>query len=301
MELAVTVRGLRKSYGDLKVLRGIDLQVRKGEIFALLGPNGAGKTTLVEILEGFRPRDSGAVDVLGVDPAQKSRHWHSRIGVVLQSSQMEPELTVSESLRMFAGYFSSPLDVDETIDMLGLTTQRHTRAGRLSGGQQRRLDVAIALIGDPELLFLDEPTTGFDAAARRHAWDVIANLRNLGKTVLLTTHYMDEAQMLADRVAVISGGVIAVEGQPDALVRGSETRITFTLPDGLSVADLPAGLGDVAVRGARVRITTASPVAALNALTSWALRCAAELPDLEATRPSLEEIYLQITGTAGDG
>ncbi|MGE5408291.1 MAG: ABC transporter ATP-binding protein, partial [Syntrophothermus sp.] len=212
VDSAIQVRGLSKSYGEHEVVAGIDLEVRVGEIFAFLGPNGAGKTTSVEILEGYRSRDGGEIRVLGEDPARAGREWRSRIGVVLQSCTMPGELTTGELLALYASYYPRPGSVDETLEMVGLTEQRDVRAQRLSGGQQRRLDVGLALIGDPELVFLDEPTTGFDPSARHHAWEVIANLRRLGKTVFLTTHYMEEAQELADRVAVIVAGKIVSEG-----------------------------------------------------------------------------------------
>src|SRR3954470_14475561 len=215
----ISVRGLRKSYGELEAVRGIDLEVAGREIFAFLGPNGAGKTTTVEVLEGYRERSAGEVSVLGVDPGHADHDWRQRIGIVLQESRMHPELTVRESLELFAGYYRAPRDVDDTVELVGLTEKAHDRVGRLSGGQQRRLDVALALIGDPELLFLDEPTTGFDPSARRRAWEVIASLRDLGKTIFLTTHYMAEAQALADRVAIMVRGEIVAEGPPAELSR----------------------------------------------------------------------------------
>src|SRR5271165_5575089 len=240
-EIVVGVHGLRKSYGDHEVVRGIDLEVRHGEVFAFLGPNGAGKTTTVEILEGYRTRDSGDVTVLGTDPTTADRAWRSRVGMVLQTCTMPAELSVAELVRLYAGYYPHPRPVDETIELVGLADERGARTGQLSGGQQRRLDVALALIGDPELVFLDEPTTGFDPAARHHAWEVIANLRTLGKTIFLTTHYMDEAQALADRVAVIAAGEIVAEGTPATL--GGRDRalsdISFTLPGGAGVGELP--------------------------------------------------------------
>src|SRR5438093_2897753 len=243
-EPVIRARGLRKSYGDLEAVRGIDLEVRSREIFAFLGPNGAGKTTTVEILEGYRERDAGEVSVLGVDPARAGRQWRQRIGIVLQECNMQPELTVGESLELYAGYYESPRSVAETIELVGLEEAADRRAGRLSGGQRRRLDVALALVGDPELLFLDEPTTGFDPSARRNAWDVIAGLRALGKTVFLTTHYMDEAENLADRIAVIAAGPIVAEGTP-ATLGGRQrmaTTIKFTLPDGIDASQLPDSL-----------------------------------------------------------
>src|SRR5436190_20510050 len=241
-EPVITVGGLRKSYGSIEAVRGIDLEVNGGEIFAFLGPNGAGKTTTVEILEGYRERDRGEVRVLGADPARAERDWRQRIGIVLQESKMHPELTVRESLALFAGYYRRPRGVDETVSLVGLSESADQRVGRLSGGQQRRLDVALALVGDPELLFLDEPTTGFDPSARRRAWEVVANLRELGKTIFLTTHYMEEAQELADRVAIIARGEIVAQGSPGEISgrRGSAAGISFRLPGDVPRAELPA-------------------------------------------------------------
>ena len=302
-DVAISVRGLRKSYGDVEAVRGIDLEVRVGEVLAFLGPNGAGKTTTVEILEGYRTRDGGEISVLGQDPQVGGRGWRGRIGIVLQECRMEPVLTVRETLSLYAGYYEAPRDVRETIDLVGLAGSADVRAGNLSGGQQRRLDVALALIGDPELLFLDEPTTGFDPSARRQAWEVIANLRTLGKTVLLTTHYMEEAQHLADRVAIIRAGEIVAEGAPGQLGdrKTARTTIRFEAPTGVEPADLPALAGTVAVRAAvngrpaTIEIATGEPVAALNALTGWALERGLALADLEVRRPSLEDVYLELT------
>ena len=243
--VAIRVRGLRKRYGDVEAVRGIDLTVRTGEIFAFLGPNGAGKTTTVETLEGYRHRDAGEAEVLGSDPARPAAGWRARIGVVLQESQPEAELTVEECVSLYAGYYPRPRPVGETLELVGLADRRAARCGQLSGGQRRRLDVALALIGDPELVFLDEPTTGFDPAARQSAWQVIAGLRDLGKTIFLTTHYMEEAEHLADRIAVIAAGRIVAEGTA-ATLGGRDTGasvITFTLPSGLSAADLPPAFG----------------------------------------------------------
>jgi len=302
-EPVIIVDGLRKSYGEVEAVRGIDLDVRGGEVFAFLGPNGAGKTTTVEILEGYRTRDGGDVRVLGYDPARAGRDWRSRIGVVLQASQVQPELTVRESLELFAGYYPHPRAVDDTIALVGLDGQRDRRAGRLSGGQQRRLDVALALVGDPDLLFLDEPTTGFDPTARRQAWVMIANLRELGKTVFLTTHYMEEAQTLADRVGIIAGGEIVAIGTPDDVggAMRATTRVSFRLSDDALAAGLPRGIvEDAKISGGRVELNTAAPVAVLNALTEWALEGSFELADIEAGRASLEDVYLQLTeGTPG--
>ena len=299
-EPVISVAGLRKSYGELEAVRGVDLEVAKGEIFAFLGPNGAGKTTTVEILEGYRRRNGGEAMVLGADPAHAGREWRERIGIVLQESKMHPELTVRESLELFAGYYRSPREVADTIDLTGLSEKADDRVGRLSGGQQRRLDVALALIGDPELLFLDEPTTGFDPSARRRAWQVVASLRDLGKTVFLTTHYMEEAQALADRVAIIANGQIVAQGPPGELAgRGDAAAlIRFRLPAGIAGADLPEKLG-AAVGNGEVRLEADDPVPVLHELTSWALERRVPLTELEVRRPSLEDVYLELT--AGDG
>jgi ABC-2 type transport system ATP-binding protein len=293
----ISAVGLRKAYGDVEAVRGIDLEVEAGEVFAFLGPNGAGKTTTAEILEGYRPRTGGEVEVLGRDPSSPAREWRERIGIVLQQCRMRPELTVRETLELYAGYYRAPLGIAETIDHVGLTAKADARAGSLSGGQLRRLDVGVALIGDPELLFLDEPTTGFDPSARRHAWDVIANLRRLGKTIFLTTHYMDEAQRLADRVAIISAGRIVAEGRPDEL--GDRERrpasITFRLAGRDGVPTLPDGLEPVRHDNGEVEISTSNPVEVLHTLTAWALDRSVQLEGLEVRRPSLEDVYLELT------
>ena len=295
----IRVRGLRKTYGDLHAVDGIDLDVRAGEIFTFLGPNGAGKTTTVEILEGYRDRSGGSVEVLGRDPQHGTRDWRARIGVVLQSCAVQEELTVVELLSLYGAYYPAPLDVEETLELVGLRDERDRRAGKLSGGQQRRLDVGLALIGDPELLFLDEPTTGFDPSARRHAWDVIHRLRDLGKTVFLTTHYMDEAEALADRVAVIVDGRIVALDTPE-LLGGRDraaTVVTFSLPDGSEAADLPPlDPATVTVLDRGVEVRTHAPTATLEALTTWAGARGSELPGLEARHPSLEDVYLELTG-----
>jgi ABC-2 type transport system ATP-binding protein len=297
----ISVRGLRKSYGGLEAVRGIDLDVDGREIFAFLGPNGAGKTTTVEVLEGYRERSAGEVRVLGVDPADSDHEWRQRIGIVLQESRMHPELTVRESIELFAGYYRAPRGVDETVELVGLTEKADERVARLSGGQQRRLDVALALIGDPELLFLDEPTTGFDPSARRRAWEVVASLRELGKTIFLTTHYMEEAQELADRVAIIAGGRIVAEGTPQELTRRDQrhTTIRFRLPDGVAAGELPGGLvpkpDGAAPATGEISVQANDPVRALNALTSWALERGVALDGLEVRQPNLEDVYLELT------
>jgi ABC-2 type transport system ATP-binding protein len=295
----IEVRGLRKSYDGVEAVAGIDLEVRAGEVFAFLGPNGAGKTTTVEILEGYRRRTAGEVSVLGADPARAGRDWRARIGVVLQESQPEDELTVEECLSLYAGYYPRPRPVGQTLDLVGLAGRRSVRCGRLSGGQRRRLDVALALIGDPELIFLDEPTTGFDPAARKSAWEVIAGLRDLGKTIFLTTHYMEEAEYLADRIAVLAAGRIVAEGTAATLGgRDSEAAVvSFTLPPGMSAADLPplvaAAVTDDPAQ--QVLARTPAPLPLLGDLAGWAQARGLDLPDLQVHRPTLEDVYLQLT------
>ncbi len=274
------------SYGETEAVRGIDLEVRQGEIFAFLGPNGAGKTSTVEILEGYRKRTGGEVSVLGEDPAHAGSAWRDRIGIVLQSNSLDPYLTVRESLELYAGYFSHPRSVEEVIALVGLEEKAEERARKLSGGQQRRLDVGMALVGDPELLFLDEPTTGFDPSARRQFWDVIAGLRDLGKTVFLTTHYMDEAQRLADRVTIIAAGQIVAEGTPEDLGEREKAATTIRYRD---------------AAGEEVTIETLDPVRELNRLTADAMERGEDLEGLEVTRPSLEDVYLDLTATDREG
>ncbi len=295
-DAAIEVRGLRKSYGEVEAVRGIDLTVASGQVFALLGPNGAGKTTTVEILEGYRARDAGDIAVLGEDPEKGSRSLRSRIGIVLQKTGVEPFLTVAETIEMYRGYYPHPRPLDEVIDVIGLTTKRDSRIGKLSGGQQRRLDVGVALAGDPDLLFLDEPTTGFDPSARRNAWGLVRNLAELGKTVFLTTHYMDEAQELANQVAIIAGGRIVAEGPPSQLGGRdtAATRIEFSVSD---PSKLPAALRrGASVLGSRVTLTAKEPRRALHDLTGWALSSKIALDDLQVSRPTLEDVYLEITG-----
>jgi ABC-2 type transport system ATP-binding protein len=275
---AIVVRDLRKSYGAYEALRGISFHIREGEVFGLLGPNGAGKTTTVEILEGYRKRDAGDVEVLGHDPARAERAFRGRIGVVLQQSQLYPNLTVRETHRMFAAYYDHPRDVDEVIDLVGLNDKRDARVKTLSGGQKRRLDLGVALVGDPDLVFLDEPTTGFDPAARRAAWEMIRSLRSLGKTILLTTHYLDEAEQLADRVAVLREGRIVREGTPTELTGGSqETEVRYRRD------------------GREIVIRTSEPTRVLHELTEEALADGRELEGLEVRRPTLEDVYLVLT------
>jgi ABC-2 type transport system ATP-binding protein len=296
-ESVISVRGLHKSYDGFEAVRGIDLQVEAGEIFAFLGPNGAGKTTTVEILEGYRTRSAGEVSVLGEDPQQADRAWRNRVGFVLQESRLVPELTPREAIEQYAGYYSSPRDIDEVIGLVGLTEKADVRTARLSGGQQRRVDVALAVIGDPELLFLDEPTTGFDPSARRQAWDMIAGLAKLGKTIFLTTHYMDEAQTLADRVAILSAGRIVATGPPESLGdRGMQTEIRFRLPKGAELSDLPEVVGKEARADAgMITLSVADPVPVLRELTTWAERRGFGLPGLTVGSPNLEDVYLELT------
>jgi ABC-2 type transport system ATP-binding protein len=295
-EAVISVTGLRKRYGNVEAVRGIDLTVFEGEVFAFLGPKGAGKTTTVEMLEGYRSRTAGGVQVLGHDPAHPTRQWRSRIGLVLQTCHLPDDLTVRELVDRYAAYYPHPRGIDETIEHVGLSAKRKARAGSLSGGQQRRLDVALALIGDPDLIFLDEPTTGFDPAARHQAWSMIANLRDLGKTVFLTTHFMDEAEALADRLAVIASGRIIAEGTPETLGQRDEScEIQFRLPCA-GVGALPADIHDQLAPGdnGHLVIRTSNPIPVLASLTSWSLDHGAELPGLEVRHPALEEIYLKL-------
>jgi ABC-2 type transport system ATP-binding protein len=298
-EPVITVRGLVKRYGRREVVRGIDLDVHRGEIVAFLGPNGAGKTTTVEILEGFRARTDGEVRVLGVDPATARAEWRERVGVVLQESEPEPDLTVAECIALYAGYYQAPRDIADTIGLVGLTASTDTITSRLSGGQRRRLDVALALIGDPEVVFLDEPTTGFDPSARRAAWEVIAGLRRLGKTVFLTTHYMDEAEHLADRIIVLADGDIVAEGSPKTL--GGRDRMTatvrFTLPRGLDRRDLPTEIRRLTESGdeGTTCLHTETPLLHVHLLADWAFGRGINLPDLDVRRPTLEDVYLDLT------
>jgi ABC-2 type transport system ATP-binding protein len=287
---AIRVRGLRKSYGRLEAVKDVDLDVSEGEVFALLGPNGAGKTTTVEILEGYRNRSAGEVSVLGSDPEKADASFRKKVGIVLQSTGVEPYLTVSELIEQFRGYYPDPRSLDEIIEVVGLGAKRNERVKRLSGGQQRRLDVALGLAGNPDLLFLDEPTTGFDPGARRGAWQMIRNLSQLGVTVFLTTHYMDEAQSLADEVAILVDGRIAAQGPPGILTAGKQTRIHFQLPDGTSPPSRSA-----TAAGEYFEINTDEPTRELHELTSWAIERELELDQLTVSHASLEDVYLELT------
>lgn len=293
MASAISVSGLHKSYGDFEAVRGIDLEVSEGEVFAFLGPNGAGKTTTVEILEGFRTATSGTVRVLGEDPASAPLAWREDIGIVLQQSEPSTELSARESVQMHAAYYQNPRGVDEVIEIVGLTDKADDRAKKMSGGQQRRLDLALALIGDPKLVFLDEPTTGFDPSARRDSWTMIENLRSLGTTVMLTTHYMDEAQQLADRIAVIARGVLVAEGTADQLAEQVKSLpiISWTATAADAPFGAPLGAGRVGL------VVEADDVTAtVHRLTSWATDDGVELTGLEVSRPTLEDTYLALVG-----
>jgi ABC-2 type transport system ATP-binding protein len=313
---AIEIDALRKSYSPVSsfgrrklrptddvtvAVRSVSLQVRRGEIFAFLGPNGAGKTTTVEIMEGFRKRDGGDVRVLGVDPEHGDRDWRARIGIVLQEGSAQANLTVRETLELWSSYYPRPKPIADTIALVGLEEKADDRVGRLSGGQRRRLDVGLALIGDPDLIFLDEPTTGFDPVARRAAWSVIAGLRDLGKTVFLTTHYLDEAQELADRVAIIKAGEIVAEGAPSSLGAGAVTvtEITFVVPAGVDVSEIPGGPALAVGADGIARLRSELPTRLLAELCSWAVAHDIEFERLEVRRPTLEDVYLELIA-AGD-
>jgi ABC-2 type transport system ATP-binding protein len=298
---AVVVDGLTKKYGSNTAVDNISLRVETGEVFALLGPNGAGKTTTIEMLEGFRARDGGTVSVLGIDPADRTRQreLRERLGVVLQDLAVEPFLTVQEVLARSASYFPNPRDVGEVIQAIGLEEKAKDRVKNLSGGQQRRLDLGLGIVGNPELLFLDEPTTGFDPSARRGAWDVVRNLVRHGTTVILTTHYMDEAEALADRLAVIAGGRIVAEGTPDSIGGRSvsEATVRFHLPDGVGATDLPPALAaaEQTTRSGALELTTNDELRVVHELTGWALDRDVALQGLTVSRLTLEDVYLRLT------
>jgi ABC-2 type transport system ATP-binding protein len=293
---SVRVRGLHKAYGATEAVRGVDFDIAGGEVFGLLGPNGAGKTTIVEILEGYRARTSGEVSVLGFDPGNRDRELRDRIGIVLQETGIEDLLTVREGLNIYGAAYSHQRDTDELLDLVGLEEKADARVETLSGGQKRRLDLALGLVGDPDLIFLDEPTTGFDPTARRRSWDLIGRLRSLGKTVLLTTHYMEEAQQLADRVAVIAAGRIVAEGSPDSLTGRADAPalISFHEPSGLGELPLPDG-ADVERSDGRISFHTTTPTRDLAPLLGHAAAAGVELDGLSITRPSLEDVYIELT------
>ena len=302
-DTVISVRGLTKSYGSFRALRGIDFELRRGHVLALLGPNGAGKTTTVEILEGFRKRDGGEVSVLGIDPSRRDRTLRSRVGIVLQECAVEPYLSVAEAITQRSYLYPDPRSTDEVIDLVGLEAKRDARIKTLSGGQQRRLDLGLALVGNPELIFLDEPTTGFDPTARRESWDLVRGLCAEGRTVVLTTHYMDEAQALADQVAVIAAGRVVATGTPDTIGgrdRG-ETTVRFVLPAGVGLGDLPLPNGLCpTVRCGAVEFSLPDATTLLHDLTGWAVTHGRPLDGLTVTRPSLEDVYLALTGEQAD-
>jgi ABC-2 type transport system ATP-binding protein len=301
IEAAIRVSGLRKAYGEQQALAGIDLTVHRGEVLAVLGPNGAGKTTLVEILEGYRRADAGTVEVLGFDPALREREFRARIGIVLQETGVDASLTVGEAIALYSAAYPAPRPAREAAELVGLADRMGARAGTLSGGQRRRLDLAIALAGNPELIFLDEPTTGFDPAARRQSWELIEGLRELGTTILLTTHYMDEAQHLADRVIVVRDGQVIAEGTPDSLGRERDPLavVAFRLPEGIDATELPLPFARELERQAnRVAFRTSAPTRDLAPLVAWAAARDSELDGLTITRPTLEDVYLELTQEA---
>jgi ABC-2 type transport system ATP-binding protein len=297
-DAAICVSGLRRSYGDFEAVRGIDFEVPAGEVFGFLGPNGAGKTTTIEILEGYRTRTAGEIVVLGVDPAHPTRAWRERIGLVLQESELDPVHTVRETVGMFSCYYEQPRPVDETITLVGLAEKRDARIGSLSSGQKRRVDVALGIIGDPDLVFLDEPTTGFDPQARREAWNMIEGLRQLGKTVFLTTHYMDEAQHLADRLCILRDGLVVAQGTASELTQraGGGVVVRFRLPGGVTADAIRAACDvDPQVSGAEVTLKTDHPQPTLYKLMGWAEEHHIDLEGIEVTRPSLDDVFLGLT------
>ncbi len=298
---AIEVTGLRKVYGGVAAVDGLDLTVGDGEVVALLGPNGAGKTTTVEILEGYRARDAGTVSVLGHDPQAGGRAFRDRIGIVLQEAGFEDNFTPRELIRLHAGYYSHPRPLGEVITLTGLDEKADARVSTLSGGQKRRLDLALGIVGDPDLLFLDEPTTGFDPSARRRAWDLVESLRALGATILLTTHYLDEAEHLADRVVIIDHGQVVASGTPEELAAtaGAATVISFRMPAGLTGADLPTLGDDRRIAGSVVEVRTQTPTADVATIATWAIERGVELDALTLARPSLEDVYLDLVGEPG--
>jgi ABC-2 type transport system ATP-binding protein len=297
----IRVRGLRKAYGDVQAVDGVSFDIAEREVVALLGPNGAGKTTTVEILEGYRRADAGELAVLGMDPATGGRAYREQIGIVLQEAGFEDEFSARELIRLQAGFYGHPRPVDEVIAMVGLEEKADDRVKTLSGGQRRRLDLALGIVGDPAVLFLDEPTTGFDPSARRRAWDLIDRLRDLGTTILLTTHYMDEAEHLADRLIVMNRGRVVAEGTAEQLAAraGAETIVSFRLPDEMSVGGLPAVGTRVSLAGSTVEVHSGAPTHDVHLLTQWALERGIELADLRLARPDLEDVYLELTDAEG--
>jgi ABC-2 type transport system ATP-binding protein len=300
--MVVSVNGLRKSYDGNEAVRGVDFEIERGTVFGLVGPNGAGKTTTVEILEGYRTRSSGEVSVLGADPERADTGLRDRTGIVLQESGIEPDLTVREAMDLYGAAYSRRRPTEEVVALVGLTDKLDERLGTLSGGQRRRLDLALGVVGDPELLYLDEPTTGFDPEARRRTWDLVRRLRDEGKTILLTTHYMEEAQQLADRVAVLAVGRIVAEGPPEELAAGdADAEVSFAVPAGISAAELPLPNGAIGQRiNGRVAFTTATPTRDLAPLIAWANERGVELEGLAVKRATLEDVYLELTAHEGD-
>jgi ABC-2 type transport system ATP-binding protein len=300
---AVAVRDLRKSYGRNDAVRGVSFDVRGGEIFGLLGPNGAGKTTVIEILEGYRARTAGDATVLGSDPSHPTRAWRERIGLVLQECELDPNLTVRETVTLFSRFYPAPRPVDETIELVGLGDVRDARVGTLSGGQRRRADVGVGIVGDPELIFLDEPTTGFDPSARRAAWSMIRDLRGLGKTVVLTTHYMDEAQQLADRIGILRAGELVAIGTVGEIGAGlrADAVVRFQIPDGIAADAIASETGSpVEMTDGLATIRAPDPQPVLYRLTTWAERERLPLAGLEVSRPTLEDMFLELTATEVD-
>jgi ABC-2 type transport system ATP-binding protein len=297
---AIEVRALRKAYGPTQALDGVDLTVRRGELLAVLGPNGAGKTTLVEILEGHRSATSGEVSVLGFDPADRERDFRRRIGIVTQEEGLDPLLTVAEAVDLYAAAYPDPRPTAEVLELVGLGERADVRTQALSGGQRRRLELALAIAGNPELIFLDEPTTGFDPAARRQSWELIASLREHGTTILLTTHYLDEAQHLADRVVVVAGGRVIAEGTPESLGAGGEPRaqVAFKRPEASGGEPLPLPADVATERDGRIAFTTPAPTRDLAPIIAWAAARGVELEGLTVTRPTLEDVYLELTQEA---